>query len=158
MPDVWMKSFIVPIFKGGEQELPGNYRGIALGSCVAKVMARVICEQLGGFTEDMILTEEQGGFRANRGCSDQILALRSICEARKEQKKSTYLAFLDVSKAYDTVWRERLWEKMRRYGVGEGMITVCKAMYKNVKASVLLDGEESSWLGVGNGLIINNGK
>ena len=75
----------------------------------------MICEQLGGFAEDMILTEEQGGFRANRGCSDQILALRSICEARKEQKKSTYLAFLDVSKAYDTVWREGLWEKMRRY-------------------------------------------
>ena len=23
VPDVWMKSFIVPIFKGGEQELPG---------------------------------------------------------------------------------------------------------------------------------------
>ena len=41
-------------FKGGEQELPGNYRGIALGSCVAKVMARVICEQLGGFAEDMV--------------------------------------------------------------------------------------------------------
>ena len=149
VPDVWMRSFIVPIFKGGEQELPGNYRGIALGSCVAKVMARVICEQLGEFAEDMILTEEQGGFRENRGCSDQILALRSICEVRKEQKKSTYLAFLDVSKAYDTVWREGLWEKMRRYGVGEGMITVCKAMYKNVKASVLLDGEESRWWTMG---------
>ena len=94
VPDVWMKSFIVPIFKGGEQELPGYYRGIALGSCVAKVMARVICEQLGEFAEDMVLTEEQGGFRANRGCSDQILALQSICEARKEQKKSTYLALV----------------------------------------------------------------
>ena len=32
------------------------------------------------------------------------------------------------------------------------MITVCKAMYKNVKASVLLDGEESRWFGVDNGL------
>ena len=41
---------------------------------------------------------------------------------------------------------------MRRYGVGEGMITVCRAMYKNVKASVLLDGEESRWFGVDNGL------
>ena len=37
---------------------------------------------------------------------------------------------------------------MRRYGVGEGMITVCK----NVKASVLLDGEESRWFGVDKGL------
>ena len=93
----------------------------------------------------MILTEEQGGFRAHRGCSDQILALRLICEARKEEKKSTYLAFLDVSYAYDTVWREGLWEKMRRYGVGDGMIAVCNALYKNVSCWMVRSRDGLEW-------------
>ena len=39
-----------------------------------------------------------------------------MCELRKREKK-TYLAFLDVSKAYDSVWREGLWCKMSHYGV-----------------------------------------
>ena len=70
---------------------------IFLGSCVAIVFARIVCGQLGEFAEEVILTEEQGGFRAHRGCSNQILTLRSFCEARKEEKRSTFLAFLDVS-------------------------------------------------------------
>ena len=32
----WRKSSVVPLFKGGDLELVGNYRGIALGSCVAR--------------------------------------------------------------------------------------------------------------------------
>ena len=31
------QSYIVPLFKAGDEEVAGNYRGIALGSCVAKV-------------------------------------------------------------------------------------------------------------------------
>ena len=45
--------------------------------------------------------------------------LRDICEERKREKKNTYLAFLDISWAYDSVWREGLWHKMRQYGVAE---------------------------------------
>ena len=42
-----------------------------------------------------------------------------MCELRKREKKTSYLAFLDVSKAYDSVWMEELWCKMRHYGVEE---------------------------------------
>ena len=42
-----------------------------------------------------------------------------MCELRKREKKSSYLVFLDVSKAYDSVWTEKLWCKMRHYGVEE---------------------------------------
>ena len=45
------------------------------------------------------------------------------------------MAFLDVSKAYDTVWREGLWWKMRSYGVSEGLVDVCRAMYRDVKVT-----------------------
>ena len=37
--------------------------------------------------------------REDRRCADQFLALRSVCEVRKAKRMSTFLAFLDVSKA-----------------------------------------------------------
>ena len=32
--------------------------------------------------------------------------------------KKTWLAFFDLKKAYDSVWKEGLWEKMDKYGLG----------------------------------------
>ena len=50
--------------------------------------------------------EAQRGFRSHRRCSDQWLVLRGVCELRMLDKKTLHLAFLDVSKAYDSVWME----------------------------------------------------
>ena len=62
------------------------------------------------------------------------------------------MAFLDVSKAYNTVWREGLWKKMRMYGVEEKFIRVCRCLYQDVEASIVLDGQQSRWFAVENGL------
>ena len=48
--------------------------------------------------------------------------------------KKTWLAFLDLKKAYDSVWREGLWEKMNKYGLVGKFLRVCQALYSNVKA------------------------
>ena len=42
---------------------------------------------------------EQGGFRAVRGCNDQIFAVRHIGEKTIEKNKITYMAFVDLEKA-----------------------------------------------------------
>ena len=55
------------------------------------------------------------------------------------------LAFLDVSKAHDTVWREGLSMKMREFKVQEEFVNVCKSWYEGAEASVLLGGECSRW-------------
>ena len=151
-PKDWRRSFVVPLFKDGDPELVGNYRGIALGSCVAKVWTRVLTGRLGEFAEESILTEAQGGFRAKRRCADQILILRGVCELRKRKKKGTWLGFMDVSKAYDTVWRDGLWEKLRRYGVEEDFVRWCEALYEGVEGSVLMDNEQSRRFSVEEGL------
>ena len=67
--------------------------------------------------------------------------LRGVCEVRKREKKNSYLAFLDISKANDSVWRERLWHMMRQYGVEEKFVT-----------RVWLNGGKSRWFAVERGL------
>ena len=98
-----------------------------------------------------ILTEAQGGFRSER-CADQILILRGVFELRRKEKKGTYMAFLDVSKAYDTVWCDGLWRKMQQYGVEEKFVRICRGLYKGIEASVVLEGEQSRWFLVETGL------
>ena len=46
----------------------------------------------------------------------------------QNREKKTYLTFLDVSKAYNSVRREELWCKMRHYGVEEKFVMVCEVV------------------------------
>ena len=41
--------------------------------------------------------------RSRRRCADQLLVLRGLCEVRKSKKKTTYMDFLDITKAYDSM-------------------------------------------------------
>ena len=72
--------------------------------------------------------------------------LRGVCELRKREKKTSYLAFLDVSKAYDSVWREVLWCKMRHCGVEEKFVKVCEGFYGGVGTSVVINRAKSNGL------------
>ena len=52
---------------------------------------------------------EQGGFRAGRGCVDQIFNLKQIGEKAQEKKRKAYESFMVLEKACDMVNREALW-------------------------------------------------
>lgn len=87
------------------------------------------------------IVEEQGGFRPGRGTVDQLFVLTEILKTRTG--KTTYTAFIDVKKAYDTVWRNGLWKRLWDEGVRGRIWRVIKAMYNIVQSTVLV-GEEKT--------------
>ena len=109
-------------------------------------------ERIRAVSEEMVMKEAQGGFRKGRGCAYQIFVLRSVAELRKKQGLKTVIAFLDVKKAYDTVWREGLWKKMRGYGIAEQLVKWCKLFYKRVAAAVVTGHGMTQWFEVEGGL------
>ena len=60
--------------------------------------------------------------------------------------------FLDVQKAYDTVWCEGLWLKLWDMGVKGRMWRVIKKMYEASRSTVLLEGEKSAMFSVEQGV------
>ena len=54
--------------------------------------------------------DEEGGFRAQRGCVDQIFILKQIGEKAREKKRRVYVSFIDLENAYNRVNRETLWQ------------------------------------------------
>ena len=61
--------------------------------------------------------------------------------------KVTYAGFIDVKKAYDTVWRIGLW-RLWEEGVRDKMWRVVKGMYHIVESAVLVGEESTEWFEV----------
>ena len=75
---------------------------------VGKIYAGVLVDRVPKVTVGLI-DDEQGGFREERGCVDQIFTLKQIGEKASEKKCRVYVGFVDFEKAYDRVNREALW-------------------------------------------------
>ena len=114
IPEQWVQGMIKPIYKNkGDPLNPENYRPITLLSCLGKLFTSIINERLNLFlNENNILLENQAGFRKNYSTNDHIFVLYSLIEILKQRKKKLYCAFIDFSKAFDSVWRIGLWKKM----------------------------------------------
>src|SRR5690348_17141800 len=82
------------------------------------------------------ISEEQGGFRRGRGCSDVLFTWAEVVRGRRTEDKATYCAFIDVKKAYDSVWRDGLWKRLWDAGVRGKMWRIIKNMYQEVKSCV----------------------
>ena len=100
VPEDWRSPVIVPLYKGkGERTECQNYR--------VKYGCKNICGVLSRFCRVTwgLIDDEQGGFRAGRGCVDQIFKLKQIGEKAREKKRTVYVGFIDLEKAYDRVTR-----------------------------------------------------
>jgi hypothetical protein len=139
-PMEWSRGIIVPIFKGGPPEFkcdPNKYRGITLLSIVGKTYTGVLNRRLNNWIEDNdILADEQAGFRRERSTTDQIFILTEIIIARRPKK--TFVAFIDIAKAYDRVWRDGLWYKLTQSGIKGKLWRILKNIYKRVESAVNL--------------------
>ena len=60
------------------------------------------------------LGESQCGFRAKRGCCDQLFSTKVTMQRAKEFNVPVFLCFIDLCKAYDSVNRNLLWAVLRR--------------------------------------------
>jgi hypothetical protein len=69
-----------------------------------------------------------------------VFILNEILAKRSESNLPTFLVFIDVRKAYDTVWRNGLWYKLLLAGVGGRCLGMLRAMFENVVRSVLING------------------
>ena len=146
IPDEWFKGIIKPLHKGGSIHNLSNYRGITLTSNVYKVYCKIIESTVMDFIEsNNLLGEAQGAFRKDRRAEDHVFSLQGMCSLRKSNKEKTYLAFLDLSAAFDKVWRDGLFYLLWQNGIQGKCWKILRALYKNVSNKVLFGGYESDW-------------
>ena len=151
VPEDWKKSLIVKVPKKGGLTECDNYRGISLLSVPCKILCRLLIDRVKSGVDEMI-RQEQAVFRSGRGTSEQIFVLRNILEQSQEWQAPVYINFVDFSKAFDCIIRERLWDIMRQYGIPDIFIRTFKALYHQSSSCVTEGGRFSSWFEVKSGV------
>ena len=143
-PATWAKGLIVPIHKKESKSDPTNYRGITISSCLGKVFTALLNNRIVTFLENShLIHESQIGFRKNRRTADHIFALRTIIDLAKAKSKKVFCCFVDLKKAFDSVWRLGLFYKMYHHKLGSKVISIIRNMYGKVTARVKLNGKLS---------------
>jgi ribonuclease HI len=106
-PPSWRQAVIVPIPKPGKDPSdPGNYRPIALTSCLCKTMERLVNARLVWHLESQgLITDLQCGFRQFRSTTDHLVRFESFIRDAFINKQHVYAIFFDLEKAYDTTWK-----------------------------------------------------
>lgn len=153
LPNQWYEGIVKPLHKDGNREVLNNYRGITISSVVYKVIVSIMENQVMDFAEaNDLFGDNHGAFRRGRRCEDHIFSLKGICALRKSKKKKTFLAFLDISKAFDTIDRTTLFNFIWDKGIQGKAWHMIHLLYKNVDNRVIFGEYESDMYQVINGL------
>ena len=99
-----------------------------------------------------IVPDFQCGFSRGRGCIDMISCVTQLVEKSREHNTNSYMLFVDLRKAYDSIPRQALWTSLHKYGVPPVMINPIKSLHDGMKAEVSVDGKSSSDFEVMSGL------
>ena len=129
----WMTSILNPIHKTGNKAEPSNYRGISIMSCLGKFFNSILNLRLTNYVlENKILKDTQLGFRKGNRTTDAHIILHSLIqEYCYKNSQKLYGCFVDFKKAFDTIPRGLLFEKLLNHGIKGKFFNVLKTMYTN---------------------------
>ena len=98
------EAILVNTDKGNKRkEKLENKRRRSLSNSISKVFKKLIVRRV---HNDICLTEGQAGGRLNRSTIDDIFTLKSVIQQMFYEKKETYVASIDLEKAYDQAWKD----------------------------------------------------
>jgi hypothetical protein len=141
-PQAWRSALIVPILKHGKPASDlASFRPISLTSCIGKLFERMLAVRIYHIAEsNNLFNSQQAGFRKGRSCEDQIIRITQAIEDGFQMKPTSHrsvMVLLDFSKAYDTVWRQRLLLTMHQKGVPLPILRWLYGFLQNRQARVL---------------------
>ena len=143
IPPVFCQGLVIPIPEGHNKDLsnPSNYRGITILSDVSKLLEKLVIWRISELNPSPTLNPLQGGFRSGHSCSHTALILQEAIASACEAGNKAFVAFLDVKKAFDTVWHAGLLVKLHQKGVTGHLWHMISSWYSSSSSCVLWEGK-----------------
>ena len=147
VPEQWLWGDIIPIYKNkGDKFDPKNFRPITIISCFGKLFTSILNIRLNKFSDEYsVICENQRGFRKGYSTTDNLFTIYTLITIMKNKKKKLFCAFIDFAKAFDTVWRKGLWQKLLLNDINGKMYSVIFNMYSGIKSRITYNGETSEY-------------
>ena len=133
-PSAWSCSWLRPLHKGGDRTDSNRYRGISIMSCMGKLFCSILNNRLVAFISKNELGNKcQIGYEKGCRASDHMLAVKTLIDKYTQTNQKLYTCFIDFSKAFDTVWRDALFYKLLKMGIGGPFAKLLKNMYDKAR-------------------------
>lgn len=128
--------------RGGCATNPADYRPVALQPVMTKLLEKMIEQQIWVQIDEhqVELSDDHGGFRPHRSRFDLIFLVRCLQEhyhprgrtrSSRRQHRRLFAAFLDISKAYDSVPHVRIVEVLEQLGVRKELVRLVTDLLTN---------------------------
>ena len=127
--------------KKGDLSYPNKWRGINLMDVRSKICSYIINERL-YYLLDRHGICTQFGATPNVGCQDGSFTLKSLLHLQHQHNLPTFVAFVDLVKAYNTTNHQLLIETLRQYGAPPKLCNAVERMYHKLSVVIKVGSEK----------------
>lgn len=153
-PTLFKTAKVIPIFKSGAKNLMSNFRPISLLVTASKVLEKCVKIQLTNyFDRENLISSKQYGFRKNKNTSDSLFDFTKLVATKIGEKTQVLITFLDLAKAFDSVDRQKLFQKLHSLGIRNKNLDWFQSYFDNRLQTVCINGVQSDSLKVDYGVV-----
>ena len=120
LPENCKIANIIPVYKKSEKEHAKNYQPISLLSIVSKALERCVLNDIRAQLYQVI-TASQHGLTRGRSCMTNLLEVINHISSVLNVGGQVVAVYLDMSKAFDKVNHNTLFQKLRMAGFGRNL-------------------------------------
>jgi len=154
VPPIWKEAYVKPIYKGGNSNDVKNYRPISLTCVICKIMESIINEQMMYYLlQNDLIGKNQHGFLKKRSTCSNLLDSFQDWVIALNSRNDVDIAFIDFSKAFDSVTHNKLLHKLLGYGIRYELLNWIKTFLTNRTQRVLIDCKLSGSIPVHSGVV-----
>ena len=155
IPINFRRGVQVPLYKGKNATVTdvNSYRGITLLSTFNKLFEIVLWNRMSGWwVESGVLSRLQGACRKGVSCIHTSMLLQETVSTLLESQGKVFVTYLDVSKAFDGVWIDGLFYRLREIGIRGRTWRLLYKTYIDFKCRTRVQNKLSDWYTLGCGI------
>ena len=140
---LWNKASVIFLKKDGKDTYskPGAYRPISISPYVGKMLESILAHRLDLFLFSSGHTDPcQEGFTRKRNTVRYLNRLHLSIKGDIDKKLTVLCLFLDMEKAFDSVWKKGLIAKLYQYGVNGHFLQIINDFLMNRYVSLVVNG------------------
>ena len=123
---------------------------IALYPCY-QFVARYLKELYNAYNyliDNNLISQNQSGFKRGDSCINQLISITHDILNLLDEGHEVRGIFLDISKAFDKVWREGLIYKLQQIDISGELLNILFDFLNNRKQRFVLNDQSSNWVDV----------
>ena len=137
-------AHVVLIPKKSDAICVGDYRPISLTHSVAKLVSKLMANQLAG-SLDLLVSRTQSAFSKRRNIHDNFLYTQNLIKELHRAKYPALFLKLDIAKAFDSVRWDYLLEVLTQMGFGVKWRSWVSILLGSTSSAVFLNGARGKW-------------